>query len=98
MVQVEPHHIEAKAQLARAKEKFSADHPDVVRLQRTVDGLEKAVAAAGSSGKPPEATTHSDNPVYIQVKGQLDALAVQRISAAKRLDDLQAKFADYERR
>jgi polysaccharide biosynthesis transport protein len=89
---------EAKAQLARAKEKYSDDHPDVVRLQHSVDGLEKAVAAAGSSGKPREITTHSDNPVYIQVKGQLDALVVQRISAVKRLEELQAKFADYERR
>ena len=31
---------EAKAQLARALEKDSPDHPDVARLQRTVDGLE----------------------------------------------------------
>jgi uncharacterized protein involved in exopolysaccharide biosynthesis len=89
---------EAKAQLARAKEKYSDDHPDVVRLQHTVEGLEKAASASASSGKPREATTHSDNPVYIEVKGQLDALAVQRVSAVKRLDELQAKFADYERR
>jgi len=89
---------EAKAQLARALEKYSADHPDVVRLQHTVDGLEKAVADAGAAGKPREAAAHSDNPVYIQVKGQLDALAVDRVSAEKRHDELQAKFDDYERR
>lgn len=89
---------EAKAQLARAQEKYSSDHPDVVRLQHTVDSLEKAVAAAAASGKPRAATAHSDNPVYIQVKGQLDALTVQRTAAAKRVEDLQAKFADYEHR
>jgi uncharacterized protein involved in exopolysaccharide biosynthesis len=89
---------EAKAQLARAREKYSADHPDVVRLQHTVDGLEKAVVDAGAAGKPREATAHSDNPVYIQVKGQLDALAVDRVSAEKRRDELQAKFDDYDRR
>jgi uncharacterized protein involved in exopolysaccharide biosynthesis len=89
---------EAKAQLARAREKYSADHPDVVRLQHTVDGLEKAVVDAGAAGKPREATVHSDNPVYIQVKGQLDALAVDRVSAEKRRDELQAKFDDYDRR
>jgi uncharacterized protein involved in exopolysaccharide biosynthesis len=89
---------EAKAQLARAREKYSADHPDVVRLQRTVDGLESAVGAAAKTGNRREATTHSDNPVYIQVKGQLDALAVERDRTVKRRDELQAKFDDYERR
>jgi uncharacterized protein involved in exopolysaccharide biosynthesis len=89
---------EAKAQLARAREKDSADHPDVVRLQHTVDSLESAVKDAETVGKRREATTHSDNPVYIQVKGQLDALAVDRDSARKRRDELRAKFDDYERR
>ena len=36
--------------------------------------------------------------MYIQVKGQLDAVGVERISAVKRRDELQAKFTDYERR
>jgi succinoglycan biosynthesis transport protein ExoP len=90
---------EARAQLARAREKYSADHPDVVRLQHTVDGLQAAADAAAKSGKRrDEAATHSDNPVYIQVKGQLDALAVDRDRAVKRRDELQAKFDDYERR
>jgi polysaccharide biosynthesis transport protein len=90
---------EARAQLARAREKYSADHPDVVRLQHTVDGLQAAVDAAAKAGKRrDEATTHSDNPAYIQVKGQLDALAVDRDRAVKRHDELQAKFDDYERR
>ena len=89
---------EAKAQLARAREKYSVDHPDVLRLQRTVEGLESTVDAAAKAGKRREATTHSDNPVYIQVKGQLDALAVERDRAVKRHDELQAKFDDYERR
>jgi polysaccharide biosynthesis transport protein len=89
---------EAKAQLARAREKYSADHPDVVRLERTVDSLQNTVETAAKSGKRREATTHSDNPVYIQVKGQLDALAVERDRAVKRHDELQEKFDDYERR
>jgi polysaccharide biosynthesis transport protein len=89
---------EAKSQLARAREKYTADHPDVVRLQRTVDGLQSAVEAAAKTGRRREATTHSDNPVYIQVKGQLDALAVERDRSVKRRDELQAKFDDYERR
>jgi polysaccharide biosynthesis transport protein len=90
---------EAKAQLARARERYAPDHPDVVRLQHTVDGLQGEVDAAAKTGKRrDEAATHSDNPVYIQVKGQLDALAVDRDRAVKRRDELQSKFDDYERR
>ena len=89
---------EAKAQLARALEKDSPDHPDVIRLQHTVDSLQKAVDAEAAVGKRRTATTHSDNPVYIQVKGQLDAVAVDRERAIKHRDELRAKFDDYQRR
>jgi uncharacterized protein YeaO (DUF488 family) len=44
------------------------------------------------------ATKHADNPVYIQVKGELDALTVDRESAIKKRDELQAKLDDYEKR
>jgi len=89
---------EAKAQLAAALEKYSVDHPDVVRLQRTVDSLEKAVDEEAADGKKRVATDHADNPVYIQVKGQLDALAVDRASAVEKRDELHAKYEDYEKR
>ena len=89
---------EAEAQLARVKEKDSPDHPDVVHLQHVVDSLSKQVDGAAAVGMKREATTHSDNPVYIQVKGQLDSLAVDRDSAVKRRDELRTKYDDYERR
>jgi LPS O-antigen subunit length determinant protein (WzzB/FepE family) len=89
---------EARAQLARARERFSADHPDVLRLQRTVAGLETSVEDAAKAGKRREVTNHSDNPVYIQVKGQLDSLIVDRDRELKRHDALQVKFDDYQRR
>ncbi len=89
---------EVKAELARALEKDSPEHPDVIRLQHTVQGLESAVDAAAAVGKKRTATTHSDNPVYIQVKGELDALAVDRDRAVKHRDELRAKFEDYQKR
>jgi uncharacterized protein involved in exopolysaccharide biosynthesis len=89
---------EAEAQLARAREKDAPDHPDVIELQHVVDSLSKQVDAAAAVGKRREATTHSDNPVYIQVKGQLDSLEVDRDAAVKRRDELRNKFDDYERR
>jgi len=88
----------AKAQLARAQEKYAPDHPDVVRLTREVDGLNKAVSDAPASGTLARERAHADNPPYVQVKGQLDALVVERESAIKKRDLLQAKLDDYERR
>ncbi len=89
---------EAKAELASAREKYSGDHPDVIRLQHSVDRLEKAVAGDDASGMTKIQSAHADNPVYIQVKGQLDALLVDRESQIKKRDGLHAKLEDYERR
>ena len=88
----------AKAQLARAKEKYAPDHPDVIRLTRQVHELEKAVAAAPANASFANAKSHADNPAYIQVKGELDALSVDRESALKKRDALRSKLDDYEHR
>ncbi|MGO9934966.1 MAG: Wzz/FepE/Etk N-terminal domain-containing protein [Steroidobacteraceae bacterium] len=89
---------EAKAKLAGDLEKYSAEHPDVVRLKHEIDALEKAVQADANAGTQQTERSHADNPVYIQVKGQLDALTVDRESAVKKRDALRAKFEDYEKR
>src|ERR1700733_5156440 len=89
---------EAKAQLSRAQEKYAPDHPDVVRLTHLVGELEKELAAQPSAGALLKTQVHADNPVYIQVKGQLDAVTVERESTEAKRDELQAKLDDFERR
>jgi polysaccharide biosynthesis transport protein len=90
---------EAKAKLATASEKYSDEHPDVVRLRGEVANLERAVQADTEAGGTREtARAHADNPAYILVKGQLDALTVDRESAVKKRDTLKAKLDDYEKR
>jgi polysaccharide biosynthesis transport protein len=88
---------EAQAQLARAKEKYTAEHPDVIRLQHLVGELTDEMAAQ-PDGAAQKLQEHADNPVYIQVKGQLDALTVERKSAEAKRDELRAKLDDYDRR
>jgi polysaccharide biosynthesis transport protein len=89
---------DAKAQLGQALEKYSADHPDVIRLQHLVSELEKTVASQPASSNLIKEQTHADNPAYIQVKGQVDALMAQRKSDELKRDELQAKLDNYERR
>lgn len=89
---------EAKAQLSRAQEKYTPDHPDVIRLTHLVGELEKEMVAQPSAGTAQKIQAHADNPVYIQVKGQLDALSVERESAETKRNELSAKLDDFERR
>jgi uncharacterized protein involved in exopolysaccharide biosynthesis len=90
---------EAKAKLAAAQEKYSPEHPDVIRLQREVDSLQKAVESEAVAGGTKAAErSHADNPAYIMVKGQLDALDVDRQTSIKKRDELKAKLDSYERR
>jgi polysaccharide biosynthesis transport protein len=89
---------EAKSQLAAAKEKYSDDHPDVMRLKRSVDRLEESVAKEAEVGIKRTTAAHADNPVYIQVKGQLDSVAIEQVNATKKRDDLHSKLDQYEKR
>jgi succinoglycan biosynthesis transport protein ExoP len=89
---------EARAKLASAQEKYSDDHPDVIHLKRQIEGLEQEVLADANSQTQQTERAHADNPVYIQVKGQLDALSVDRDAAIKKRDELRARYDDYEKR
>jgi polysaccharide biosynthesis transport protein len=70
----------------------------VLRLQHLVSELEKTVASQPASSNLIKEQTHADNPAYIQVKGQIDALMAQRKSDELKRDELQAKLDNYERR
>jgi uncharacterized protein involved in exopolysaccharide biosynthesis len=89
---------EARAELAADLKKYTAEHPDVIRLKHRIESLEQAVAEADAAGVTKIETKHPDNPVYVQVKGQLDATETERTAAIKRRDDLREKRDDYERR
>jgi polysaccharide biosynthesis transport protein len=89
---------EAKSKLAVLQEKYSPAHPDVVGLQHEIEGLEKAVQTDAAAPASQTSYQHADNPVYIQVKGQLDALTVDRASEVKKHNELQAKLDDYDKR
>jgi uncharacterized protein involved in exopolysaccharide biosynthesis len=90
---------DAQSQLASAKQRYSVDHPDVKRLERLVTGIQQSLKDAPKvgSGSVPVANK-PDNPVYIQLKGQIDALATERDSVKRQLAGLRGRLTDFERR
>lgn len=90
---------DAQSQLASAKQRYSVDHPDVKRLERLVTGMQQSLKDAPKvgSGSVPVANK-PDNPVYIQLKGQIDALATERDSMKRQLAGLRGRLTDFERR
>jgi polysaccharide chain length determinant protein (PEP-CTERM system associated) len=72
---------ELRAEYASARQRYTADHPDVRRLRRAIEALEvRSEQASGAAPRP-------DNPEYIGVAGQLDTvnreLAVLEASASR---------------
>ena len=51
----------ARSQLDSARASYGPDHPDVIRLQRQVTGLEKEIAAEAKSGGESAAATSASN-------------------------------------
>jgi len=89
---------DANAQLAQALEKYSPEYPDVIRLKHVVSELEKTLNAQPAAAALTTSKGHADNPAYIQVKGQLDALLTEKKSAEQKRDELNGKLESYEKR
>ena len=99
---------DAQTQLASAKERYSADHPDVVRLERLVESLQQRLAARPSAAAPAASEAaagpvdaapnlSADNPPYIQIQAQRHATASEIAALRKKRDDLQRELASVER-
>ena len=96
-----------RAQLAAASEKYSPEHPDVIRLQREVKDLEAQLAAlpaakpamgntTGGSGTT-AAPIEADNPAYVQIQAELAATRSELAALATEMTKLRAQAADYQR-
>ena len=92
---------QARSQLASARALYAPDHPDVVRLSREVEGLEKAVGPAGQATGGPPSTELNDLNRRLQSSQAALAEARQRyapehpdrIRLEREVADLQAQVA-----
>ncbi len=77
-----------RAILTQTRQRYSEDHPDVKRLERSISALEARVA----SGEQPALATVSMNPVTVQLRTQVNANQSQIGSLEGRRAMLSAKL------
>jgi uncharacterized protein involved in exopolysaccharide biosynthesis len=90
-----------RAKLAMAKERYSADHPEVMQLERQIKSLEetqKAEPAKAAEGAMKRKASEPNNPAYIQVRAQRQLLDAQEQALRQERAEVQAKIAEYEKR
>ena len=91
----------ARTALAAASEKYSPDHPDVIRLRREVKDYEEQLAAVPAPAASTEAAnttpTDADNPAYVQIQAQVVATRNELAALATEMSKLRAQAADYQR-
>jgi len=87
------------ADMAVARERYSADHPDVTKLQRQLDSVNAAIEDARNHPAPtPKRASPPNNPAYLQLQAQLEALRLQKKSYNAEYALLQEKMRTYETR
>ncbi len=85
-------------QLAAARDRYTPDHPEVVRLERSVERAQQALAAAPRTPTARRMPTTPDNPAYIQRESQLRGTTVSLQAAIERREELRTRHAELEKR
>lgn len=87
-------------ELGVAERRYSAEHPDVKRLRREVESLDAQIRDAGVTPVdiPALSVADSANPAYVQLESQLRSTEFEIATTRKKIDELEARIADYESR
>lgn len=88
---------ELEAELSVLRERYSADHPDVVRLTQRLAALrdEEQAAAEAAAEEPP---TEKVNPTFLSLQSQIQVLDSEMEALRKKRVDLEGRLAQYEAR
>jgi uncharacterized protein involved in exopolysaccharide biosynthesis len=93
----------ARSLLADARERYSPEHPDRIRLERQVADLEaqlaaEPLAAPVVSADPPNAVPiEADNPAFVQIQAQLSATRNDIAALTGEMAKLRAQADEYQR-
>lgn len=93
---LEREYNKARGELDALREKYADDHPDVVRQKKAVANLESRLrrADSGATGM----ALRPDNPAYVAVQTQLDAVMLSLKAAQEQKARAKEKLAEYEGR
>ncbi len=89
---------DARGELAAARQRYSEGHPDVQRLEHVVASLEGAVTGQAAVKRVQAARASPDNPAYIQLRAQQEALLADRAATLRKQAELKARLEDLQRR
>jgi len=89
-----------RVQLAELRRKYSDDHPDVVALRRAYTALDQAVKASESDSAAADGrrVRKPDNPVYIQLKAQIETTGSQIDVMRAERKTLQVRLQEFDLR
>lgn len=83
---------ELEAELSLLRQKYADDHPDVAKVKRQMAALDAAPAPAVRSSRKP------DNPVYLNLRSQIETNTSQVQAMRTERDELRAKLALFDLR
>ena len=87
-----------RTERAALRERYAADHPDVIKLTRSIDSLEQSIATDATAPKAAATAMKPENPAYISMQAQLDALNSEEKSLRAKRIELKEKRDQYEKR
>jgi uncharacterized protein involved in exopolysaccharide biosynthesis len=85
-------------ELAAARDRYAAGHPDVVRAERAVESARQELQAAPRTPTARRLPTTPDNPEYVRREAQLQAVSANLAAALERRDGLRARLTELETR
>ncbi len=83
-----PQLAQLQAQLAAAQERYSDQHPDVIKLKRQINELQ--------AGDPFAGDTSAGNPLYLQLRAQINAIDTNLQGLRARGEELRNNQADLQ--
>ncbi|MBC7956233.1 MAG: lipopolysaccharide biosynthesis protein [Cytophagales bacterium] len=84
--------LELQAQLSVLRQKYADEHPDVAKAKRAIAAIEALPPADAKRSRKP------DNPVYINIKSQIESTIAQVASMRTERDELRTKLALFDMR
>jgi len=86
-----------RQKLSTARERYSENHPDVLKLKKLAASIEDKLLNTSSVGGS-KITIKPDNPVYLNLETQYEGLLIDLRAANKKREILKEKLSRYEQR